>query len=416
MMLLPLSLTAFAMEVSSGIPDAQQPVFNTIRIVLAWDAGHAVLTIDLGAPGQADGQALLLPIPGEIETQKIEAGDLAALEHLDDATAPRLTEVFEAPCALPPLASTSRETIFSRRAKNDTGAYEAMIIAPARIEEIEKHLSGKRFDLSPSIRSILASYIKQKMNFLLIKGTDKPSEARSIFAFQLLKISYDTKNFMLPIRLNSNQGLQDILLFTLTRHGRVEPANYILTKLRTDVELPLFIKQHLPNFYQAMFDHVNRGDALHSVLLEYFGSGEGCLICLAPSLNASDLRSLGATWGNTNGSGSQNVYVTRLHARFDTAHFPEDIILNETRDRESFVPRYLVPTPSTAHVVCPAGRDYQESLSNRAWHQAQELQKLTGWSASDIMIKMDETGQSLRYYRHDTDRDTLFYQFLYGGR
>ena len=416
LMLLPLSPTAFALDVSSGIPDAQQPVFNTTRIVLAWDAGHAVLTIDLGTPGQADGHALLLPIPGEVETQKIEAGDLSALEHLDDATAPRLTEVLEIPCALPPLAPTSRDTMFSHRAKNDTGAYEAMVIAPVRIEEIEKHLYGSRFNLSQSIRSIIASYIKQKMRFILVRKADKLSETRPPSAFQLLKISYDTKNFILPIRLNSNQGLQDILLFTLTRHGRVEPANYITTKLKTDVKLPLFIRQDFSNFYQAMFDRANRGDTPRSVLLEYFGSGESCLTCLAPSLNVSDLRSLGATREIPKGGDSQNVYVTRLHARFDTTHFPEDLILNETRDRESFVARYLLPTLSTAQIACPAGKDYQESLSNSAWHQAQELQKLTGWPASDIMIKMAETGQSLRYTPHDTERDPLFYQFLYGGR
>ncbi len=422
LMLLPLSLAVSALDVASAIPDAQRPSHNTTRIVLAWDnAGHAVLTVDLGAPRQADGQALLLPIPGEIETREIEAGDLAVLERLDAITAPRLTEISETdPCARPPrtvpLPPLGKETPLVHQTTNISGGYDVRILAPARSEDIEKLLSDSHYYLSPAVRTILASYLKQKMQFILVRIAEKPTGTRPPTRIQPLKISYKTQNFMLPIRLGDTQDLNDILLFTLTRHGRVEPANYITTKLKIDVELPLFVRHDFPGFYQAMFDRANRGDAPHSVLLEYAGGGEDCPSCPVPSLNASDLRGLGAIWGTPDGRSTPNVYITRLHARFDPAYFPEDLILNETRDREGFVARYRVPSPPSAHAKCPAGEDYQENLANRARRQAQDLQRLTGWPADDIMTRMGHRGQLLRNDWPDTESDPLFYQFLYGGR
>jgi hypothetical protein len=49
---------------------------------------------------------------------------------------------------------------------------------------------------------------------------------------------------MLPLRLgtvNAN-GPLDLIVYALTRSGRVETANYSTVKLPSDVDVPLFVK------------------------------------------------------------------------------------------------------------------------------------------------------------------------------
>ena len=39
---------------------------------------------------------------------------------------------------------------------------------------------------------------------------------------------------------------------------------------------------------------------------------------------------------------SQDVFLTRLHVRYDAAHFPEDLVFQETADRTNFQGRYVL--------------------------------------------------------------------------
>ena len=57
-------------------------------------------------------------------------------------------------------------------------------------------------------------------------------------------------------------------------------------------------------------------------------------------------RLLGAAAGRPC-AGAQNVFLTRLHLRYDAAHFPEDLVFQETADRENFQGRYILRHPWT---------------------------------------------------------------------
>ena len=41
----------------------------------------------------------------------------------------------------------------------------------------------------------------------------------------------------------------------------------------------------------------------------------------------------------------QTPFLTRLHVRYDAAHFPEDLVFQETADRTNFQGRYVHPPP-----------------------------------------------------------------------
>jgi hypothetical protein len=92
--------------------------------------------------------------------------------------------------------------------------------------------------------------------------------------------------------------------------------------------------------------------------------------------------------------GAQNVFVTRLHVRYDRARFPEDLVFQATQDRTNFQGRYIMQHPFTGAMSCPAADDYRRSVRARQEQEAKQLADLTGWQLSDIKkrMKLDEAG------------------------
>jgi hypothetical protein len=86
--------------------------------------------------------------------------------------------------------------------------------------------------------------------------------------------------------------------------------------------------------------------------------------------------------------GAQNVFLTRLHVRYDAAHFPEDLVFQETADRSNFQGRYVMHHPWKGSVACEAGKQYVQDLRKRQEAEADTLASLTGWDAATIRSKM----------------------------
>lgn len=85
---------------------------------------------------------------------------------------------------------------------------------------------------------------------------------------------------------------------------------------------------------------------------------------------------------------AQNVFLTRLHVRYDAAHFPEDLIFQETTDRSSFHARYILRHPWNGTDDCAAATAYRQQLRDRHEKEAQPLANLTGWQISEIRKAM----------------------------
>ena len=207
---------------------------------------------------------------------------------------------------------------------------------------------------------------------------------------------------MLPIRLgtvNAN-GPQDLLLYTLTRNGRVETTNYRTVRLPTGMELPVYVKGEFGEFYKAMFDQQVRKENMRSVFLEYAWDMSWCDPCAADPLSRDELRELGVFWldelgrGGRGKAGASNAFVTRLHVRYDGEHFPEDLVFQETGNRENFQGRYVLRHAFTGAMACGAADSYRASLRDRHEREARSLASLTGWDVNDIRRKMSLAGDS----------------------
>ena len=251
------------------------------------------------------------------------------------------------------------------------------------------------------------------MKFFVAKVNLEEQEKSGYSYLRPLQVAYESNKFMLPIRLGTlnSDGPQDIIIFTLTKNGRVEPTNYRNIKIPTDENLPLFVENEFGEFYKSMFQNQTEKENLRAVFLEYAWDMSWCDPCAADPLPNEDLRTLGAWWiGEPQDirpvpmqgrriappirPQATNVYVTRLHARYTSDSFPEDLMLHETSDRQNFQGRYVMQHPWTGkQSSCEAAKHYYNSLPSRFEKEAQNLARLTDWNIKDIRKKMEETGQ-----------------------
>jgi len=223
-------------------------------------------------------------------------------------------------------------------------------------------------------------------------------EKQSKLGFTYLRpitVAYESPRFMLPIRLGmvNADGPQDLIVFALTREGRVETTNYRNIKLPSDAEIPSFVKDEFADFYRAMFSEQVRKNGMQTVFTEYAWDMAWCDPCAANPLSREELRELGVFWlddhAQRGGKGAaQNVFVTRLHVRYDAAHFPEDLVLQVTSDRTNFQGRFVMRHFWKGTDDCPMASEYRKSLAGRRAEQARTLAELTGWQMERIRERM----------------------------
>jgi hypothetical protein len=88
------------------------------------------------------------------------------------------------------------------------------------------------------------------------------------------------------------------------------------------------------------------------------------------------------------GGGGQEVFLTRLHVRYDAAHFPEDLVFQETADRTNFQGRYVLRHPWKGETSCEQAQGYATQVRERQEKEAATLASLTGWDITQIRSKM----------------------------
>jgi hypothetical protein len=302
----------------------------------------------------------------------------------------------------PTVVEKSRYAGVTVEASYDVAEYDVSILSAEQSDGLVNWLTDNGYRIPDGAEAVLASYIKQKMHFFVAKVNLERMQLQGNKFLRPLQVRYETKKFMLPLRLgtvNAN-GPQDLIVLALTRKGRVETANYRTVKLPSDVEVPLYVKEEFPSFYKAMFERAVAREDMRAVFVEYAWDMGWCDPCAAEPLKNKELVELGARWIGSNNDqpyqsyGGSDAYVTRLHVRYDAAHFPEDLAFLETRDRSNFQGRYILRHPFQGAANCRAGDEYLASLPARFETEATDLAQLTGWNPTGIRARMEQTGQS----------------------
>ena len=215
---------------------------------------------------------------------------------------------------------------------------------------------------------------------------------------------------MLPVRLGmlNARGPQDLVAYVLTRNGRVETTNYRTVKLPANVELPTYVRGEFPKVYKALFETQAKREGYRVVWTEYFWDMSWCDPCAADPLSPEELRSAGVFWldGDLSPLGAPGtaappvararagsappVMLTRLHLRYTPDTLPEDLMFQETQDRENFQARYVLRHPWQGDAEsCAEAKSYFEEVARRQDREAQTLANLTTWDLNEIRGRMN---------------------------
>jgi hypothetical protein len=425
-----LALTALPAHAFCGfyVGKADSQLFNDAsQVVLVRDGDRTVLTMSNDYQGPMSDFALVVPVPTLLQKEQIHIGDRKLLEHLDAYSAPRLVEYFDgdpcrrymamgksaraAPAAAMEIASDARAQNslgVTVEARYTVGEYDILILSANESSGLETWLRQNGYRIPSRASAALQPYIRQDMKFFVAKVNLQEQAATGVQYLRPLQIAYESKKFMLPIRLGmaNARGAQDMVVYALTRQGRVESVNYRTSRVPSDVNVPEFVKDEFGKFYKATFAQSLQKEGGRALFTEYAWDMGWCDPCAAQPLSREELQQLGVFWLEDSGFGSRplpngamrrpgppmgggvNVLLTRLHVRYDAEHFPEDLVFQETADRSNFQARYVLQHAFTGNIDCAEADSYRRSIVDRHAKEAQTLAALTGWSMGDIRRQM----------------------------
>jgi hypothetical protein len=408
------------------VAQADSKLFNkSSKVVLTRDGDQTAITMASDFGGDVKEFAVVVPVPTFIERKQIGVVDPKTIDHLDRYTAPRLVEYHdEDPChplvrmalsAVPPAPMSVAVQDMVRRnygvtieASYDVGEYDVLILSANESDGLVNWLTDNNYRIPKGAQDVLGSYIKQKMRFFVAKvNLDRMKDIGNGY-LRPLQVRYQSAKFMVPLRLGTvnASGPQDLIVYALTKGGRVESANYRTVKIPSDIDVPLYVKDEFGAFYKALFERAVARENMRAVFVEYAWDMGWCDPCAANPMSNKELVELGARWIGSDddgafrasrfSSGGSDAFVTRLHVRYDATSFPEDIVFMETKDRSNFQGRYVQHHPWQGQLSCDAAVSYRSDLSVRFALEAKNLENLTGWTRGDIEARMTQTGQPLR--------------------
>ena len=370
---------------------------KTSQVILVRDGNRNVITMYNDFKGNLKDFAMVVPVPVVLEKKDIKVVDQAIFNTLNDYSKPRLVEYYDQnPCAkydydqaLQGRASGVMNEVvvmgygtMKRKdlgvkveAKYLVGEYDILILSAKESSGLKTWLEENDYKIPAGAEEVLEPYIKSNLKFFVVKVNEKEKKKLPGDFLRPIQISFSSPKFMLPIRLGmaNADGDQDMIVYALTKKGRIETTNYRTLSLPTGKNIPLFVKNNFGNFYANLFQNQWDKEGKALAMLEYAWDVSPknfvkCDPCVATAPSAQDLVQAGVWWLNRDWTNyddvygdedySDNVFFTRLHVRYNRKSFPQDLMFQITPNKDSYQARYVITHPATGDFNCEAGKKY----------------------------------------------------------
>lgn len=388
-------------------------LFNkTSQVILVRNGEQTTVTMSSDYQGEARDFAMVIPVPVVLKERDIKVVDRRIFDLLDAYSAPRLVEYFDAsPCgysmrevtataAMSKMAEEASDNDLSERKKDykvavlaryTVGEYDIQILNALESGGLERWLADHGYKIPEGAKEVLEPYIKSNMKFFVVKVNLDELSRNGSQLLRPLQISFNSPKFMLPIRLGmaNGEGNQDMIIYAFTRQGRIESTNYRTLKMPSDRNVPTFVKDNFAQFYADLYRKNLRREGYDNLYLEYAWDLSGqnavkCDPCPSQPPLFNEMVEAGVNWLQTGGWGGYTgpLFFTRLHVTYNRKDYPQDLIFQETPNREQFQCRYILNHPAAYTVDCPAWNQYQQQKTEKRYQELRELAALTGWDVS----------------------------------
>jgi len=403
---------------------------KTSQVIIVHDGDRSTITMYNDFKGDLKDFAMVVPVPVVLKEREIKVVDQKIFATLNDYSQPRLVEYYdENPCAgrmydLQGKAAgvaindvvvvgygKSRKKDLGVRieAKYLVGEYDILILSAKESQGLKTWLTENGYKIPAGAEEVLEPYIRSNLKFFVVKVNEEEKKKLPGNFLRPIQISFNSPRFMLPIRLGmaNAEGDQDMIVYAFSKKGRVECANYRTVSLPTGKNIPLFVQHNFGNFYSNLFQHQWKMEGKAVTMLEYAWDVSPrnyvkCDPCIASAPSRQDLVQAGVWWmggppveeEDGQGDGSDKVYFTRLHVRYNRKAFPQDLLFQETANTENFQARYIITHPATGDLNCPEGKKYLDELKERRKDELEMLTHLTGKGLNDwdLLVRTDEEG------------------------
>lgn len=402
-----LSLSTFAF-CGFYVAKADATLFNNrSEVILVRNGDFTVITMGSDFKGDVKEFAMVVPVPVVLNRSDISVVDKGIFARLDAYSSPRLAEYYdEDPCGRIPVVqgdewsvaesnmrvpTTSSKMELDKKnygvtieAQYTVGEYDILLLSALESGGLKQWLVDNGYKIPSKAERVLAPYIKSNMKFFVVKVNLEEMKKSGYNELRPIQIRFTHPKFMLPLRLGmaNSAGSQDMIVYAFSPSGRIECSNYRNVKVPTDRRIPLYIKNDFGMFYKDVFETAWSREGKNAVFLEYAWNvspswgGVKCDPCVGPPPMNRDFTMAGV--GQT--GGWNNIFFTRLHVRYDEAHFPADLNFLTTTNQEQFQARYVLQNPAQGYGgwACEEGQLYLSQLHDRRKLEMDELVQLTG--------------------------------------
>ncbi len=310
----PKTASAFCGFYVSG---ADAKLFNdATQVALMREGTRTALAMQNSYKGPPENFAMVVPVPVVLQKENVKTLKKELFEKLDKLSAPRLVEYWEQDPCMPPRpemdlmsargggpvplsAPPAPPASFGVKieAQFTVGEYEIVILSAKDSNGLDAWLRQEKYKIPQGAEPFLRPYVQSGSKFFVARvDVKKVTFAQDGHAeLSPLRFHYDTNEFSLPVRLGliNSSGTQDLIIHILGKNQRYEPANYPSVTIPTNLDLAEGTKEKFGAFYASLFDRTLEKKP-KSIVTEYAWDAATCDPCPGPTLDASDLISLGA--------------------------------------------------------------------------------------------------------------------------